>query len=66
MLFRSRPGLGKGIEKHRSPGFFLRDVQGVTLRNCRVRFRGEDLSDFGEALYTERCEDLTLENFRER
>lgn len=36
------------------------------MRNCRVRFRGEDLSDFGEALYTERCAEVTLENFRER
>ena len=65
-LYDLRPGLGKGIEKHPSPGFFLRDVRGVTLRNCRVRFRGEDLSDFGQALYTERCEDITLENFREQ
>lgn len=64
-LYDLRPGLNKGIEKHPSSGFFLRDVRDVTLRNCRVRFRGEDLSDFGEALYTERCEDLVTENFRE-
>ena len=59
-----RPGLNKGIEKRTSPGFFLRDVRGVTLRDCSVRFRGEDLSDFGEVLRAEQCRDVTVENLR--
>ncbi|WP_373166432.1 glycoside hydrolase family 28 protein [Agathobaculum sp. Marseille-P7918] len=57
-------GLCAGIEKMASPGFFLRDVKGVTLRDCRVRFEGDDLSDFGEALRTERCTEVSVENFR--
>ena len=57
-------GLCAGIEKMPSPGFFLRDVKGVTLRDCRVRFEGDDLSDFGEALRTERCTEVSVENFR--
>ena len=36
----------------------------MTLRDCTVRFEGEDLSDFGEALRTERCKDVVVENFR--
>ena len=39
-------------------------MKGVTLRDCRVRFEGDDLSDFGEALRTERCTEVSVENFR--
>ena len=63
-LYDLRPGYGKGIEKITSPGFLLRDTDDVTLRDCTVRFEGEDLSDFGEALRTERCKDVAVENFR--
>ncbi len=59
-----RPGEGKGVEKTVSPGFLLRRVRDVTLRDCRVRFEGEDLSDFGEALRAEKCRETVLENFR--
>lgn len=58
-----RPGLNKGIEKHPSPGFYLRDTRGVTLRDCSVHFSGEKREDFGEALRAERCEGLTLDRF---
>lgn len=60
-----RPGLNKGIETRPSPGFFLRDTRDVTLRNCRVRLRGENQTDFGPALTAERCEALTVEGLRE-
>lgn len=59
-----RPGEGKGIEKLPSPGFLLRHVEGTTLRDCRVRFEGEDRSGFGEALRTEGCRDVVLQNFQ--
>lgn len=58
-----RPGIGKGIEERPSPGFYLRDTRGVTLRDCSVRFSGEEREAFGEALYAERCEGLTLDRF---
>lgn len=62
-LYDLRPGLNKGIEKHPSPGFYLRDTRGVTLRDCAVRFSGEERDNFGEALRAERCESLSLERF---
>lgn len=58
-----RPGLNKGIEERPSPGFYLRDTRGVTLRDCSVRFSGEARDAFGEALLAERCTDLTLDRF---
>ena len=58
-----RPGIGKGIEEHPSPGFYLRDAHGVTLRGCSVRFSGDKREHFGEALRAERCKGLTLDRF---
>ncbi len=63
-LYDLRPGEGKGIEKLASPGFLLRQVDGATLRDCRVRFAGEDRSDFGEALRAESCRGIVLQNFQ--
>lgn len=65
-LYDLRPGLDKGIEKIPSPGFLLRAVDGVTLRDCRVRFAGEDCADFGEAIRTEGCTGVVLDRFTGR
>lgn len=62
-LYDLRPGLNQGIEKIPSPGFLLRAVDGVTLRDCRVRFAGEDRADFGEAIRTEGCTGVVLDRF---
>ena len=41
----------------------MRRADDVVLRNCRVKFEGEDMSQFGEALYAEDCENLVMEGF---
>jgi len=58
-----RPGAGKSVEQHPSPGFLLRGPSGVTLRDCAVRFAGDDRTPFAEALRAKACADLALENF---
>lgn len=62
-LYDLRPGHDQGIEKITSPGFLMRRADGITLRDCRVRFEGEDLSDFGQAVYAYDCKDITLDRF---
>ena len=62
-LYDLRPGFGKGIEQTPSCGFLARRVDGLTLRNCKVTFEGEERDAFGEALRIENCKDLTLEGF---
>lgn len=62
-LYDLRPGLNKGIEEIASPGFFMRDVDGVTIRDCSVKFAGDDMSAFGEALRTERCDNVIVDRF---
>lgn len=59
-----RPGYGQGIEEIKSAGFYMRRVEGVTLKDCRVKFVGEDVSDFAEALHATSCEDIIVENFK--
>lgn len=65
-LYDLRPGYGQRIEEIRTAGFYMRRADDVVLRNCRVQFAGEDVSDFGEALAAEDCKDLILEGFRGR
>lgn len=62
-LYDLRPGLNKGIEKIPSPGFLLRNVDGITLRHCQVHFEGENMDDFGEAIRTEHCHKVVLDDF---
>lgn len=62
-LYDLRPGFGQGIEQIKSPGFLFRRADGVTLRDCRVRFEGSDLSDFAQAVCARECSDVALENF---
>ncbi len=58
-----RPGAGKGVEQCLSPGFLLRGPAEVTLRDCAVRFEGDDRSPFGEALRAKDCAGLSVEGF---
>lgn len=62
-LYDLRPGYGQGIEEIKTAGFYMRRADDVVLRNCKVRFAGDDLSDFGEALAAEDCKGLILEGF---
>lgn len=62
-LYDLRPGFGQGIEEIKSPGFLFRRADAVTLRDCRVRFEGDDLSDFAQAVCARDCADVTLERF---
>ncbi len=63
-LYDLRPGLNKGIEKIPSPGFLFRNVDGITLRHCQVRFDGENMACFGEAIRTEHCHKIVLDEFK--
>ena len=62
-LYDLRPGFGQGIEEIKSPGFLLRRADGVTLRDCCVRFDGDDRSDFAQAVCARDCIDVKLDNF---
>lgn len=62
-LYDLRPGHGQGIEKMKSAGFRMRRADDVVLRDCRVRFEGEDMSEFGSALCAEDCANVKLEGF---
>jgi len=62
-MYDLRPGYGQRIEEIKTAGFYMRRADDVVLRNCRVRFAGEDMSQFAEALYAEDCENLVLEGF---
>lgn len=61
-----RPGYGQKIEEMKSAGFYMRRADDVILSNCRVRFEGEDISDFGEAVYTHECRNLYVKDFLEK
>lgn len=58
-----RPGFGKGIERMKSAGFLMRRADGVTLQDCRVRFAGEKIPEFGEAIGMESCRNIRTERF---
>ena len=62
-MYDLRPGYGQKIEEIPSAGFYMRRADDVVLRNCRVKFEGDDVSAFGEALYAEDCENLSMEGF---
>lgn len=59
-----RPGIHQKIEEIPSAGFYLRRADEVTLRNCRVRFAGEDMEGFGHAVFAEDCTDVDLQAFQ--
>ncbi len=58
-----RPGIGTGILDRKSPGFFLKNAENITLRDCSVSFCGENTGDFAEALYGENCRNICLDRF---
>lgn len=63
-MYDLRPGpMTEGILHTPSAGFFLRWADGVTLRDCKVAFAGENVSDFGEAFRAEHCTGLKMTDF---
>lgn len=62
-MYDLRPGLNKGIEKIPSSGFYIRCAENIKVRDCSVRFCGENKSDFAHALYAENSKDIVLDNF---
>ncbi len=62
-MYDLRPGYGQKIEEIKSAGFYMRRADDVVLKDCRVKFEGEDVSRFGEALYAEDCKNLSMEGF---
>lgn len=62
-MYDLRPGLNKGIEEKQSPGFYIRHANGVKLKDCTVRFTGNNLEDFAQALYAENSKNIVLEHF---
>ena len=62
-MYDLRPGYGQKIEEIKTAGFYMRRADDVVLRNCRVRFEGDKLEDFGEALYAQDCRNLSMEGF---
>lgn len=62
-MYDLRPGYGQKIEEIPSAGFYMRRADDVVLKDCRVKFEGEDVSRFGEALYAKDCKNLSMEGF---
>ena len=63
--FDNRPAAANvpGLETHRTPVYFLRNVSGVTMKNCKARWGAHRQQYFSYALETENVKDLTLEGF---
>ena len=55
-LYDLRPGFGQKIEEIPSAGFYMRRADGVTIRNSRVVFEGEERACFGEASMRRLCQ----------
>ncbi|GGK77766.1 glycoside hydrolase family 28 protein [Rufibacter glacialis] len=64
-LFDNRPTTAyPDIEPHRNPGFYLRFADGVTLKNCTVKW-GKNLPDYySHALEAHDVTGLKLKNFK--
>lgn len=62
-MYDLRPGIRQTIERIPSAGFYMRRADDVTLRNCRVRFAGKRMDEFGEAVRCEDCKNVSLEQF---
>ena len=52
-----------GLEKHATPAYFLRNVQGAVLRNCRATWGLHSSDSFSYALEAQHVSGLKLENF---
>jgi Glycosyl hydrolases family 28 len=53
-----------GLEKHDTPAFFLRNVQGAVLRNCSAAWGLHHSDSFSYALEAQHVTGLKLENFK--
>lgn len=53
-----------GLEKHSTPGFHLRDVDGARIVHCSVSWGANRQPYFSHALEAERVTRLTLEDFK--
>jgi len=53
-----------GLEKHDTPAFFLRNVQGAVLRNCSASWGVHHADYFSYAFEAEHVTGLKLENFK--
>ena len=62
-LYDLRPGIRQEIEHIPTAGFYMRRADDITLRDCRVRFAGDKLDEFGEAVRCEDCENVVLRDF---
>ena len=63
-MYDLRPGYGQKIEEIKTSVFYMRRADDVVLRNCQVKFEGEERNDFSHALFAQECRDMMLENFR--
>jgi polygalacturonase len=52
-----------GLEPHRTPVYFLRNAENVTLRNCKAGWGAKRLDSYSYALEAVNVKNLTLENF---
>jgi hypothetical protein len=53
-----------GLEKHDTPAYFLRNVQGAVLRNCNASWGLHHSDSFSYALEAQNVSGLRLENFK--
>lgn len=62
-MYDLRPGVGKGIEKTKSAGFMIRNVDNIKLENCSVTFLDNANGDFGEDIVVKDCKKFKNINF---
>lgn len=53
-----------GLERHNTPVFFLRNVQGAVVRNCTASWGIHPSDSFSYALETKNVSGLKIENFK--
>ncbi len=63
-LYDCRPCEGEDMVQGETAGFYLKNVNGVTLRNCSVSWGGNKASYFGRALFKDNCPKLEIDNFK--
>jgi len=63
--FDNRPTLAgvDGLEKHKTPGFFLRHAANVQVKDCRIRWGAQRRNYYGSALEAHHVSNLHIENF---
>ncbi|MEI7768065.1 MAG: glycoside hydrolase family 28 protein [Phycisphaerae bacterium] len=59
-----RPCVVPGLVPMRSPGYYVENVADVTLRDCRIRWEGTPVPEFGSAIYARQAPGLHVQNFR--